>query len=86
MIMRNTTYYLLSLVLALVVAGCRNNNDPSANEDRSAKKMLQGIWMDDENENAVFWAKGDSIFYPTRQVSRQSSGYAATACTYRTAR
>ena len=64
MIMRNTTYYLLSLVLALVVAGCRNNNDPSANEDRSAKKMLQGIWMDDENENAVFWAKGDSIFYP----------------------
>ena len=62
--MRNATCFFLLVVLAFTLGGCRNNNDPSADEDLSAKKMLQGIWMDDENENAVFWAKGDSIFYP----------------------
>lgn len=46
------------------MAGCRRNTDTSVNEDKQAKEMLQGIWMDDDNENAVFWAKGDSIFYP----------------------
>ncbi len=47
-----------------MMAGCRRGGDTSANEDRQAKSMLQGIWSDDENDNAVFMAKGDSIFYP----------------------
>lgn len=45
------------------MVGCRRGADTAANEDRQAKKMLQGIWSDD-NGDAVLMAKGDSIFYP----------------------
>lgn len=46
------------------LAGCRQVGDTSEHEDKQAKQMLQGIWADDGNENAVFMAKGDSIFFP----------------------
>lgn len=62
--MKSTQYIFLTAIVLLVMAGCRRGSDTSVNEDHQAKEMLQGIWMDDENENAVFWAKGDSIFYP----------------------
>ena len=33
-------------------------------EDKEAKRSLQGIWIDKETETVLFYAKGDSIFYP----------------------
>lgn len=34
-------------------------------EDTAAKKMLQGIWLNDDDEDDVaFRAKGDTIYYP----------------------
>ena len=62
--MKHSTIILIALAALLAMAGCRRGTDTAANEDRQAKQMLQGIWMDDENENAVFWVRGDSIFYP----------------------
>lgn len=58
------TPFLFILILLLAVVSCHRSTDTSAYENKEAKQMLQGIWVDDENENAVFWAKGDSIFYP----------------------
>lgn len=52
------------MLLALCIGACRQSSDTSAREDRQAKEMLQGIWTDDGNDNAIFMAKGDSIFFP----------------------
>ena len=30
----------------------------------AAKKMLQGVWYDEIEDNVVFSVKGDTIFYP----------------------
>jgi hypothetical protein len=54
------------LVICLFFVGCRNKKDDAATveENRAAKQMLQGIWMDEDEQNVVFKAKGDTIFYP----------------------
>lgn len=33
-------------------------------EDRAAKRMLQGIWINEDGEDVAFRVKGDTIFYP----------------------
>lgn len=33
-------------------------------ENREAKQMLQGIWVDEDEQDVAFKAKGDTIFYP----------------------
>lgn len=60
---------VLSLFYLCVTAfsGCSSKSGNSSSlhkEDRFAKKMLQGIWVDDESEEVVFRIKGDSVFYP----------------------
>ncbi len=32
-------------------------------EDRDAKQMLQGVWVDESTETAVFQMKGDTVYY-----------------------
>ncbi len=62
---RNLT--VIALAMVAVVASCRQGKAPAAgttDEDRSAKAMLQGIWLDEETENVVFKVEGDSVFYP----------------------
>ncbi|MCO6025354.1 DUF4738 domain-containing protein [Prevotella cerevisiae] len=64
--MRKTVYYII-LACALVLTGCRhrNANEALPQEDLQAKKMLQGIWVDeDDEEDVAFRAKGDTIYYP----------------------
>ena len=56
------------MVLSTIFAcGRKSDNTTSApvvHEDREAKALLQGIWIDDETEEVVFRAVGDTIFYP----------------------
>lgn len=33
-------------------------------ENKTAKSLLQGIWINEDSEDIAFRAKGDSIFYP----------------------
>lgn len=57
---------LLILTLAVVMlAGCRPRKaEPKPpTEDSAAKKMLQGIWVNDDEGDVAFRAKGDTIFY-----------------------
>ena len=37
---------------------------PEIKENREAKAMLQGIWLESESEEAVFRVEGDTIYYP----------------------
>ena len=56
-----------SLLEAMVSCGRKSSGKYSADvkEDTAAKKMLQGIWLDgDDEDNVVFRVKGDTIYYP----------------------
>ena len=56
-----------SLLAAMVSCGQKSAGKDSAEvkEDTAAKKMLQGIWLDgDDEDDVVFRVKGDTIYYP----------------------
>lgn len=59
---------LILLIVAFVMAGCRNQKSASVSktrvEDTAAKKMLQGIWINEDEENVFFRVQGDTIYYP----------------------
>lgn len=54
------------LAVIVMFTSCRNNGKKvgGAEENRQAKAMLQGIWVDEETESVMFRAKGDTIYYP----------------------
>ncbi len=59
---------LLFILLSLaVLSSCSNGKKTKASsepkEDKMAKQMLQGIWVNSDDESVTFMAKGDSIFY-----------------------
>ena len=54
------------MLLTGVFFGCRHltPNDMRMNEDREAKQMLQGVWMNDDEGTPVMLARGDSLYFP----------------------
>lgn len=62
----NIRYYMLMAIAALIVLGCSDKPKAAAKaiENKEAKRMLQGIWVDDESSEVVFKVKGDTIYYP----------------------
>lgn len=44
--------------------GAVAQKDATVQEDSVAKQMLQGIWVDEDEQDVAFKAQGDSIFYP----------------------
>ena len=58
----------LCLVLLFFVSCGGRQKSPSedapAREDRQAKQMLQGIWLNADDESPAFRVVGDTIFYP----------------------
>ena len=50
----------------LIIFSCEQhtNTNKIIKEDRGAKKMLQGIWINEDGEDVVFKVKGDTIYYP----------------------
>ena len=56
---------IIFLALALCSCGNRSANVPVAEqaEDRDAKVMLQGFWVDNETEDPAIHVQGDTIFY-----------------------
>ncbi len=58
---------VLLLVCCLFFTSCRRNgSDKTLNtsENKEAKALLQGIWVDEESEDVLFKVKGDTIYYP----------------------
>lgn len=62
--MKNSLYIVLLCFLGLIGCGQKNGAEQSQPESRQAKQMLQGVWVDEESEELVFRAKGDSVYYP----------------------
>lgn len=52
--------------IAMLSVGCQNGKSQATDvqEDKQAKKMLQGIWIDEDGEDVAFRMKGDTIYYP----------------------
>lgn len=64
--MRYSIHFLLLLCVSVLV-GCANKTTTTISvpeEDKTAKKMLQGIWVNEDDEDVAFMVKGDTIFYP----------------------
>lgn len=58
----------LCAVIVFILSACGNNNRSTVQtEDLTAKKMLQGVWLDDETEMPLMKIKGDTIYYADPQ-------------------
>ena len=63
-------YVAISLMVVLSVAcsGTNSSNFPDeGKEDRDAKELLQGIWLEDESESPLMRVEGDTIYYADAQ-------------------
>lgn len=58
---------IISIALAFFLVGCDSQKAKTLTkdkpEDKEAKAMLQGVWLDAETEDVTFSVKGDTIFY-----------------------
>lgn len=59
----------LSVSFSCSVSSCGNSKTSEKQEqeqedDLQAKKMIQGIWINEDQGSCAFRAKGDTIFYP----------------------
>ncbi len=64
---KNRLVFLLLLTACFVILSCKGDNKSEVatrTEDTQAKSLLQGIWIDSDEENVVFKVKGDTIYYP----------------------
>lgn len=57
-----TTSILVTVVLTFF-CNCQGNKSSDQQEDKSAKTMLQGIWVEEESGDVSLRVDGDSIFY-----------------------
>lgn len=59
-------HIVVFLTVAFVFAGCRDKVKQPVEpiEDLNAKAMLEGVWIDADEENVVFKIKGDTVYYP----------------------
>lgn len=50
-------------LLMLVLVGCHQNNASSVLDNKEAKAMLQGVWVDEESGDVSFRVNGDTIYF-----------------------
>jgi len=59
--------FVVTLLFLFFFSGCGNkrpDNIEIPKENRQAKKIMQGIWMDEDEGQPSFRVSGDSIYYP----------------------
>ncbi len=64
--MNKVLYFIICLLLLpFLIGACSQQQKPVEEQEESleAKRLLQGVWMDEETETAVFQMKGDSVYY-----------------------
>jgi len=59
---RKTTILILAAVLTLF-CNCQGSKSEPPSEDKGAKAMLQGIWVEEESNDVSMRIHGDTIFY-----------------------
>lgn len=66
--MTKTSLYITCLLMAVtlwVACGRKNSQEGKVpQEDTLAKRQLQGVWVDRDDETTFFMVKGDTIYYP----------------------
>lgn len=58
------TLITFGCLLAVVGCGKKPVADTTIQEDKKAKEMLQGIWLNEDADDVAFRVKGDTIYYP----------------------
>lgn len=61
---KNYGVFWMCLLLLTALWGCGRQPSSTPPESEAAKKLLQGIWSDEETETLVFQIRGDSVYYP----------------------
>ena len=64
--MRHYIIVIFSIV-SLCSCSVKNKDVSGADEDLTAKELLQGIWLDDETDTPLFKIEGDTIYYSDSQ-------------------
>ncbi|ADV44298.1 DUF4738 domain-containing protein [Bacteroides helcogenes] len=61
--------YAIGLCFIILLAACSSNskNVKPAEEDLAAKKILQGIWVEEDTEMPLMRIEGDTIYYADPQ-------------------
>lgn len=61
--------YFAAVLLIVSLCSCvsRSQNASNSGEDLEAKKLFQGIWLDDETESPLLKIEGDTIYYSDSQ-------------------
>lgn len=66
--MENGKWWTTALLAGAVSLASCGQHAPAGGqqteEDHAAKKMLQGVWIDEDGSDVAFRVKGDTIFYP----------------------
>ena len=59
------SHLVILVILMVLTVSCGNQPKPAdqREESREAKQLLQGVWMDEDTEAAVFQMKGDTVYY-----------------------
>ncbi len=60
----NIRRHILAASVVAIILGCGGKKEGEAPSDRSAEAMLEGVWLNDEDETVVFKAVGDTLYYP----------------------
>lgn len=63
---KHTLYIFVAVILVLFILSCNNSKKESVSvlENKKAMAMLEGIWLDEDEENVTFKIKGDTVYYP----------------------
>lgn len=54
----------VGIVMFLLGCSSHGSKQEKAEEDLTAKKELQGIWLDEDADDVAFRVKGDSVYFP----------------------
>lgn len=65
-VFRRYAWMMLLLGGLTVVASCGRKTDAkeAPQEDKHAKQLLQGVWLNEDDEDVAFRVVGDTIYYP----------------------
>jgi len=58
------TMMAFGLLVSLASCGGKSDSVKTIEEDANAKKMLQGVWLNEDADDVAFRVKGDTIYYP----------------------
>jgi hypothetical protein len=80
--------FLTISMLMVVLVACNQNNSSSLPDDKAAKEMPQGVWVDEESGDVSFRVSGDTLYFadatsmPTYFRIYKDSLYLASGTSY----